>query len=222
MSQGVSEKNNIISVTGYGRVFVAPNYLNISVNIACRANSMKVAHEGVNDDMKKLFEIVDKYGIEHKYVHIVNLSFSPKYEWTEEQGRVFVGYDVDQSVNIEIDATKENEEKAMRILGLITSLKYLTGCDINYGLRNKQEWLAKVRELSFNNAKEKAEQYAALADVRIVKANTISDMDTVGQYTRSDSNSGSGDEVDNDDSYLPTGQKIVLENKVYVTFDIAK
>jgi len=219
----INEKENVISVTGYGRLFVDPNYLNISISLACRSNNMKSSLEGINSNMRELYKLIKKYHIEEKLIHVVDLSFGPKYEWKNDVYE-FKGYDVDQKVDIEMDVTKENEEKARKIIGDIASLNFLRDCNIEYGLRNKKRHLETVRELSFKNALEKAEQYAALAEVRIVKANTITDKDSVGVYSRS--NSRMNDDVeycmDTPDSYLPKGRKIVLENTVYVTFDIDK
>lgn len=218
-----NERENVISVTGYGKLFVEPNYLNISISLGCRSNNMKTSLEGINSNMRELFELIKRHSIEENLVHIVDLRFGPKYEW-KNNVHEFLGYDVDQKVNIEMDVTKENEEKARKIIGEIASLKFLNDCDIDYGLKNKQKHLETVRELSFNNALEKAEQYATLAGVRIVKANTISDRDSVSVYSRSNSRMEDEAEYSSEvsDSYLPAGRKIVLENTVYVTFDIAK
>jgi len=220
----MNERENIISVTGYGRLFIDPNYLKIYISLACRSNNLKSSLEGINSNMKELFEILKQNNIKENMVHIVDLSFGPKYEWKKDV-RQFMGYDVDQKVNIEMDATKKNEEKAKKIIGDIVSLNFLKDCNIEYGLKNKKKHLETVRELSFNNAVEKAEQYAALAKVRIVKANTITDRDSVGEYSRSNSRIDEAEccmEEPDSGSYLPSGRKIVLENTVYVTFDIEK
>ena len=216
-------KENVISVTGFGRLFVEPNYLNISISLACRSNNMKSSLEGINSNMKELYKLIERYHIEENFVHVMDLRFGPKYEWKKDVHE-FLGYDIDQKVNIEMDVTKENEEKARKIIGDIASLNFLKDCDIEYGLKNKKKHLETVREMSFKNALEKAEQYAALADVRIVKANTITDRDSVGVYSRSNSNYDEEAEysMSDSESYLPTGRKIVLENTVYVIFDIAK
>jgi uncharacterized protein YggE len=217
----ITERENIISVTGYGRLFIEPNFLTLHISIGCRSYTMKASLDSVNADMKGLLKIISSCKLDKKFVHIVDLDFSPEYEW-KNNIREFLGYDVNQRVNIEIDATKENEEKAKNIISEITSLKYFYACNIEYGLKNKNKYIETVRELSFKNAVEKAEQYAALAGVRIVKANTIKDMDSVNEYSRS--NSHSCDEAPHyiSDSHLPKGRKIVLENTVYVTFDIEK
>ena len=219
----ITEKENIISVTGYGRLFIEPNFLKIFISLACRSNNMKSSLEGINSNMQELFELIKQHSIKESMVHIVDLSFGPQYEWRKDE-RVFLGYDVDQRVNIELDATKKNEEKAKKIIGDIVSLKFLKDCNIEYGLKNKKKHLETVRELSYKNALEKAEQYATLAGLRIIKANTITDRDSVGEYSRS--NSQMNEDVEycmaESDSYLPTGRKIVLENTVYVTFDIEK
>jgi uncharacterized protein YggE len=217
----IPERENVISVTGYGRLFVNPNYINISISLKCCTDSMKSSFIGINDDMKNLFTILTKYELGKEYVQVVDLNFSPKYEWKNDV-RKFLGYEVLQEVNIEMDSTKENEEKTKRILGLITSLKYLCNCDIEYGLKNKKKYLDIVRELSFKNAVEKAEQYAGLADVKIIKVNSLTDQNAVGEYSRSNSSIGGDDVNIESDSYLPNGRKIVLENIVHVTFDIGK
>jgi uncharacterized protein YggE len=216
-----NKRENIISVTGYGRLFVVPNYISITISINCRTDSMKSSFVGVNEDMKYLFELLNKYNIEKKLVQIVDLDFSPKYEWKNDAYKL-LGYEVSQEVNIEMEATKENEEKAKRILGLITSLKYLYNCNIKYGLRNKKKYLDIVRELSYKNAVEKAEQYAELAKVKILKVNSLKDQEAVGEYSRGNSEVITDDVNLESDSYLPNGRKIVLENTVYITFDIGK
>jgi uncharacterized protein YggE len=216
-------KENIISVTGYGRLFVEPNYFTISISLGCRSNDMKTSLEGINSNMRELFRLIEQYKIEEKRVHIVNLRFGPKYEWKKDVYE-FLGYDVDQDVEIELDVKIENEEKAKKLIGEITVLRFLKDCSIEYGLKNKKKHLETVRELSFKNAVEKAEQYAALAGVRIVKANTITDKDSVGEYSRSNSRMDEDVEcfMESSDSYLPKGRKIVLENTVYAIFDIEK
>jgi uncharacterized protein YggE len=219
-SYDVNMKDNVLSVTGYGRLFVVPNYLKIYMSMGCRSNSMKTSLEGVNGDMKLLFEIVDNVGVERKLVHIVNLDFGPQYEY-KNNVKQFLGYDVEQKVDIELDVSKENEDKATRIVGELTSLRYLKSCKIEYGLKNKKKYLESVRELSFKDALEKAEQYAKLAGVRIIKINTIIDSDATHEYSRSGSRFDTSGGVDYDpDSYLPNGQKIVLVNQVDITFDI--
>jgi uncharacterized protein YggE len=217
----ITERENIISVTGYGRLFIEPNFLILHISIGCRSHTMKTSLDNVNADMNGLLKIISSCKLNKRFVHIVDLDFGPKYEWKNDI-REFLGYDVNQEVNIEIDATKENEEKARKIISEITSLKYFYACNIVYGLKSKGTYLETVRELSFKNAVEKAEQYAALAGVKIVKANTIKDMDSVNEYSRSNAHLCAEAPHYISDSHLPKGRKIVLENTVYVTFDIEK
>ena len=217
----ISEKENVISVTGYGRIFTNPNYFTISVSICCCTSNMKSSFMALNDDMKQFFEIVNRYEIAKKCIQVVDLDFGPKYEYKNGSNK-FIGHEVSQKINIEIDATNENQEKAKRILGLIPSLKYLNSCGIKYGLRDKRKYLDMARELSFKNALEKAELYANLAKVKIIKINSLFDQSAVNEYSRGNSQVTTDESEANiePDSYLPNGKKIVLENKVSVKFDI--
>jgi uncharacterized protein YggE len=218
----LKEKEYIISITGYARIFVKPNYFTINISIEDISVDMDIARNSVNEDMTSLFRLVESIGINKKEVNVVDLSFEPKYEWVKNTNK-FIGYKVEQQVIIEMDATTENEEKAKKLVSRITGVLHnLSQCQINYALRNKKDHLSKVRELSFLDALAKAEQYAKLAGVKIVGTNTISDIEPIAEYSRHNSyDAGPNTEID-DNSYLPTGQKIVLENKVFVTFDIGK
>jgi uncharacterized protein YggE len=223
----VAERENYISVTGHGRLFVDPNYIRISVSLACLSESMKLSLDSINSDMKQFFGIMDKNKIERNLAHVVDLSFGPDYQYNAKtEIRVFRGYRVDQKVCIEMDVTKENEEKAVKIIGRIYDLKFLSCCNIEYGLNNKKTYLPTVRELSLKNAIEKAEQYASLAGVRIIKVNTITENEPGSGYSRNynyPAAAESSPACDSEsDSYLPNGRKIVLENTVYVIFDIEK
>jgi uncharacterized protein YggE len=176
----------------------------------------------INDDMASLYRLTESVGIKKDIVKVVDLSFDLRYEWKRNE-YVFVGYQVEQQVTIEMEVTSENETMARtfvsRITGLLSNMKQ---CQIRYGLKNKKEHLSKVRELSFLDALEKAEQYAKLAGIKIVGTNTISDIEPVQEYSRSNASSEEPLMGSDEDTNLPNGKKIVLENKVFVTFDIGK
>jgi len=218
----LKEKEYIISLTGYSRIFVKPNYFTIDISMECISNTMENSLSQINENMANLYRLNELVGIEKDIVNVVDLNFDLEYEW-KNKTYVFVGYKVEQQVTIEMDVTNENEAKAKtfvsRITGLLSKMKR---CKINYGLKNKKEHLAKVRELSFLDALEKAEQYAKLAGVKIVGTNTISDIEPVEEYSRSNVQYEGDSPSSVEDTNLPNGKKIILENTVFVTFDIGK
>lgn len=219
----IKEKEYIISITGYSRIFVKPNYFTIDVSMVCISDTMDTSLEKINEDMTSLFRLTELIGIKKEIVNVVDLNFDLEYEW-KKSAYVFVGYKVEQQITIEMDVTYENEAMAKALISRIPGqLSNMKQCKINYNLKNKKEHLSKVRELAFIDAKEKAEQYAKLANIKIAGTNTISDIEPIQEYSRSnqlyesDSISGSAEETN-----LPNGKKIVLESKVYVVFDIGK
>lgn len=219
----LKEKEYIISITGFSRIFVKPNYFTINISLHCISNTMESSLEEINNDMANLYRLAESIGIKKSIINVVDLNFDLEHEW-KKNTYVFIGYKVEQQVMIEMDVTNENEAMAKlfvsRITGILSNMKQ---CKINYALMNKKEHLIKVRELAFIDALEKAEQYAKLAGVKIVGTNTISDIEPVEEYSRSNmlcESVGSGDY--SEDTNLPNGKKIVLESKVFVTFDIGK
>ncbi len=220
------EKEYIISVTGYSRIFVKPNYFTIDITLECISNSMESSLQMINEDMANMFRLAESVGILKDIIKdiikVVDLDFGLDYIW-KNNTHVFNGYKVNQKVCIEMDVTVENEAmtKAFvsRLSGMLTNMEK---CDINYALKNKKEHLAKVRELSFLDAQEKAQQYAKLAGVKIVGTNTISDIERIEEYSRSNAMYEASPCESMDDANLPNGKKVVLENTVYVVFDIGK
>ena len=218
----LKEKEYIISITGYSRIFVRPNYFTIDISLQCISDTMETSLAMINDDMEILFCLTDSIGINKNNVNVVDLNFDLEYEW-KKSSYIFLGYKVQQQVTIEMDVTAENEVQARLLVGQISGmLSNMRKCNINYGLKNKKEHLSKVRELAFLDALEKAEQYAKLAQVKIVGTNTISDVEPVDEYSRSNAICEGSSYGSVEEANLPNGKKIVLENTVFVTFDIGK
>ena len=218
----MKEKEYIISTTGFSRIFVKPNYFTIDISLECVSGSMNTSLNMINDDMTNLYRIGDLVGINNEVFNVIDLDFSLDYEW-KNSSYIFKGYKVNQKVAIECDVTIENEEKAKQLVGQVSNLlRNMKKCDISYALRNKKEHLTKVRELSFLDAKEKAEHYATLAGVKIVGTNTITDIEPIEEYSRNNLYDSGSQIGSSGDTNLPNGKKIVLENTVYVVFDIEK
>ena len=219
----IKEKEYVISITGYSRIFVKPNYFTINVTLQCISDTMDTSLARINEDMTSMYRLAELIGIKKEIVNVVDLNFDLNYEW-KANVYVFVGYKVEQQVTIEMDVTPENEAMAKtfisRITGLLSNMKE---CGINYNLKNKKAHLSKVRELAFMDAKEKAEHYAKLANIKIVGTNTISDIEPIQEYSRSNGVYESDSMADyKDETNLPNGKKIVLESRVFVVFDIGK
>ncbi len=217
------EKEYVISITGYSKIFIKPNYFTIDISLECISNTMENALNQINDDMASIYRLTEMVGMKKDIVNVVDLNFDLEYEW-KNKSYVFIGYKVEQQVTIEMDVTNENETMAKTFISRITALlSNMKKCKINYGLKNKKEHLSKVRELAFLDAQEKAEQYAKLAGVKIVGTNMISDAEPTEEYSRSNVLYESSLEIGSaEDTNLPNGKKIVLENSVFVIFDIEK
>jgi uncharacterized protein YggE len=219
----IKEKEYVISITGYSRIFVKPNYFTINVTMGCISDTMDTSLEKINEDMASIYRLTELVGIKKEIVNVVDLNFNLDYEW-KANAYVFVGYKVEQEVTIEMDVTPENEAMAKTFISRITVLlSNMKQCAINYNLKNKKEHLSKVRELAFIDAKEKAEHYAKLANIKIVGTNTISDIEPIQEYSRSNELYESDSMADSkEETNLPNGKKIVLESRVFVVFDIGK
>lgn len=212
-----------ISVTGSSITSVKPDYFTIGISLENISDTMNQSLEQINRDMASLFRLVESVGIKKESVKVVNLDFDLAYEW-KKQLRVFVGYSVEQDIEIGMDVTPENELMAKTLVSQATDVLTNTRrCVVSYKLKNKKENLRKVREQAFTDAQEKAEQYASLAKVRLVGVNTISDVAPFDESYESnmlytcESSYGLSE-----GTTLPDGKETTLESKVFVVYDIEK
>jgi uncharacterized protein YggE len=207
-----------ISVSGSGRIMAEPDFLKITVSISCVSKNMKIAQQSVNEDIHKLMDILNKYKVDKDSIHNVDLTFTPKYEW-ENNSHVFKGQEIKQIISIQFNIGNNTDELAGKILDEITTLQYVSDCDVNYGLVNDTALYEKARELSFKNAKMKAEHYAKLGGLKIVKTQSISDEATVQITVRDyEPDTKCCEAMDTGSTYLPSGRQLEVENTIFVVF----
>jgi uncharacterized protein YggE len=170
-----SSKQSTISVFGIGTVLVQPDVIQMSITLSNVAQTTKIAQETVNRMVRQALTILKEEGIEDKNISTASLTFGSEYEYTTR--RILVGQRAEQRLTFSIDNINNDTEteKVSRIIDQLIQINGIELNQINFGVKNNTEHFIRSRELAFQKAVEKANQYAKLSNLKIKKVLSISD-----------------------------------------------
>jgi uncharacterized protein YggE len=213
----IEHNTSLISVYGVGNIKIQPNIIKIFVKISKTSKTINEAQIEVNKKIKTLLNIFSELNIEN--INTNTISFHPEYEW-ENHKNILVGQKVEQEIIIIINDLKNNLQKAKDLLDKITLEIETMHCRVDFGIDNYEEKTFEARNLAYNNAFEKAKQYAKLANLKIIKTIKISEFEPRDDDYEYDNKNGinvTGCDIGNDTTELPISD-ITIERKLFCDF----
>jgi uncharacterized protein YggE len=78
-------------------------------------------------------------------------------------------------ISFTIDDIGNDNDKSSRIIDKLTGIDGIELNQLNFSVKNNTEYFIRSRELAFEKAIEKANQYAELSNLKMVKVLSISD-----------------------------------------------
>ena len=167
------QKQSTISVLGTGTVLVQPDMLQVSITLSNLAQTTKMAQDEVSRMVRQVLAILKNENIEDKNITTASLNFRSEYE---HYGRsVLLGQRAEQKIAFSIDDLNDDNEKISRIIDQLIMINGIALNHINFNIKNNTEYFVRSRELAFQKAVEKANQYAELSGLKIIKVLTLSE-----------------------------------------------
>lgn len=179
---GVSA-TNMISVSGEGEVFAAPDIATVSFTVREEAKKVVDAQTKVSIKVKAALAGVRKLNVEEKDIKTANYSSYPMYEYREmkiectasycpPQGkRILVAYEVSQTVTI----TVRNLDNASAIVDVLAQADVVETQGPNFAIDKEDELKAKARKQAIEKARAKAEVLAKDLGVSLVRVVSFSE-----------------------------------------------
>ena len=152
-----------LTVTGEGKAYAKPDIA--SVNVALKTegkNSGDVVNEN-NTKMNNIIKAIKALGIEAKDIQTSSYNLTPQYNWTEKQGRVFTGYELDQQITVTI----RDFGKISDVLDKATSNGANTIGELVFSIENPEKAKSEARDKAIAQAKQKAQEMAKAAGMSI-------------------------------------------------------
>jgi uncharacterized protein YggE len=168
-----SERQSTISVFGTGTVLAQPDVIQMNIMLSNVAQTTKMAQEAVNRMVRQALTILKEEGIEDKNISTASLAFSSEYEYTNK--RVVIGQRAEQRIAFSIDNIINGNERVSKIIDQLIEINGIELNQINFNVKNNGEYFVRSRELAFEKAVEKANQYAMLSKLKVKKVLSISE-----------------------------------------------
>jgi hypothetical protein len=160
-----------VTVVGSGEVQGTPDTLNANVSIEATASDVTAAMNQTSDRMQAVINALTNSGIDRSDIATTNVTLQPQYGGGDNPS--IIAYQASNSISVKI----RNLNNASQTLGLIGS----TGGDatrinsVSYAIDDDSQLVKDARTRAFDDAKDRAEQYAQLAGLTLGKVISISE-----------------------------------------------
>lgn len=174
-AQGYDPRRTI-SVTGTAEVKVAPDLVEISMNVETNDLSIDKAREDNDSKVLAVIEMSKKMGIEDKdiqtdYIHVAPRYQDAKYNEPKENPRKFLGYYMTKGIRVTLRDVKKSEHYVEEALKL--GINYIN--DLEFQSSEEKKYRDQIRLDAINAAKKKAVTLARELGQKVGKPITIHD-----------------------------------------------
>lgn len=153
-----------LNVQAESKTTVQPDIATISFSVVSEGLSPKQLQDENHQKMNSVLAFVKSRSIEEKDIKTTSYNLSPRYEYDEAKRRTFIsGYTLTQSVTIKI----RNFDEIAKVLGGVAELGVNQISGVQFAVEDPEIYIAKARAEAFAKAREKAENIADAADIRL-------------------------------------------------------
>lgn len=160
-----------VTVVGNGEVQGRPDTLNAQVSLEATAPDVTAAMNQTSAKMQSVIDALVGSGIDKNDISTTNVTVQPQYSGGDNP--TITAYQASNSINVKI----RNLNNASQTLGLIGT----TGGDatrinsVSYAIDDDSQLVKDARTRAFDDAKDRAEQYAQLAGLTLGDVISISE-----------------------------------------------
>jgi uncharacterized protein YggE len=158
-----------VTVVGSGEVKGVPDTLTADVSIESVAPDVTTAMNQTNDRQKAVLAALSSGGIDAKDISTTQVSLQPQYG----ENSTITGYRASNSIQVKIrklDSASQVLAKIVSAGGDATRLD-----SVSYSIEDDSKLVSDARARAFNDAKDRAQQYAQLSGLSLGKIISISE-----------------------------------------------
>jgi uncharacterized protein len=162
-----------VTVAGVGHVAVVPDQLAFDLSVSVVREELDRAIDDGNTSMKAVIDTLKASGVADKDVQTTDLSMNPEYQKEKGQPARLTGYRVSQTVSVTVEDFDKASDIVTAALTAGGSGVRLNGLRLQVG--DPDGSLEPARTAAMEQAREKAEEYAAEAGRELGDVVTISE-----------------------------------------------
>ena len=163
-----------VTVVGSGQVQGVPDTLTANVGIEFTAPDVTAAMNQTNDRQQAVIDALVGAGLDRQKISTTQVTLTPQYSNPGPNGTATIsGYRATNTIEVKIHPT----DTASRMLALIVG----TGGDatrissVSYSIADDSQLVKDARARAFNDAKDRAAQYAQLSGLKLGRVLSISE-----------------------------------------------
>lgn len=150
----VTNKNEVFTVSGEGKIIVVPNVAYISLGIETTGSSVLQVQKQINQVNNLLLETLKKIGISEKDIKTENYNLNSVYEWGEK--RRITGYQASTTLKIKIKPL----DRVNQVIDEATKVGVNNIYGVSFEVEDKDMYLSQARQQAVAEAKKKAKEAA--------------------------------------------------------------
>ena len=161
-----------ITVSGEGKITAKPDIANISLSVVSKGATVKQVTNDNNTKMNAVLAAVKSQGVDSKDITTSQYSLYPDYDYLYTAGSTKIkGYNLTQEITVKV----RDLQKVDDILDTATKAGANQVGSLNFDIDDTGSVKKQAREVAFKKAKEKAEEMAGMAGVRLGRVVTFSE-----------------------------------------------
>jgi uncharacterized protein len=166
----VGDNPREVTVVGSGQVQGVPDTLTADVGIEFTAPDVTVAMNQTNDRQQAVINALTGAGVDRKNISTTEVSLQPQYD---SSGGTITGYRADNSIRVKIHPADSASHVLAVIVGAGGDATRINS--VSYSIADDSQLVKDARARAFQDAKNRAEQYAQLSGLKLDKVISISE-----------------------------------------------
>lgn len=163
-----------VTVVGSGEVQGVPDTLTTEAGIEFVAGDVTSAMNQTSERQQAVIDALVDAGVDRKDISTTQVSLQPQYGNSESGGSSSItGYRAGNTIRVKVE-----RESASQVLAVIVraggDATRING--VSYSIEDDSHLVHDARERAFNDAKDRAEQYAQLSGLRLGRVISISEV----------------------------------------------
>jgi uncharacterized protein YggE len=175
ISSVVTNKTDVFSVSGEGKVTLVPDIATVSVGVTAQGVTVTSVQQDLNKKMKAISDAVKKLGVDDKDIKTQHYSISPSYDFTEGRQRIS-GYQANASYIVKI----RNLENINGVIDAATAGGANEVGSVALDVDDKTKAEDEARQLAIAEAKAKAQAAAKSAGFNLGRVISYNEGGPVG------------------------------------------
>jgi uncharacterized protein len=166
----VGDNPREVTVVGSGQVQGVPDTLTADVGIQFTAPDVTTAMNQTNDRQQAVINALTGAGVDRKDISTTEVGLQPQYD---SSGGTINGYRADNSIRVKIHPADSASHVLAVIVGAGGDATRINS--VSYSIADDSQLVKDARAHAFQDAKNRAEQYAQLSGLKLGKVISISE-----------------------------------------------